>query len=1088
MATQQDVIKQFMAVLDKTTSQGEDALDEAISACTNFSSYADFRAQLLSDCKAVGNATTFLKTYCGIDLSNTDTGAITGSDAGGTTKTSTSVVPESGSLSNFTGNSFTVNGLTVKLGNGDSEGNITSTRTFSDLDDNEAYLWQALYTWWMDGGLDLIADSYGSNYSFTSSSSAVTKTLWIVFSNLGSGTLALTWGGPGYAQKSTSDLRIYINTYYYGNVSGEDGNPGNGQKYLDRTMAHELTHAVMRANIDYFDYLPGFIKEGMAEITHGIDDVRTSAIKTLAGSSTKLAQALDLSVNTVTVSDVASASYAGGYIFLRYLAHQNADLTVNNTTSSTSVKTFAGDDTITNGANKVTVDAGEGDDSIVGGGKNNLYVWTGGNDTIDSFGTTDTLSISGSSFYRTVTGDDILFTADGGSVLLTGTANLSNVNVKGTETTDSTSDTVTVTDSTSSPVTVGSAVKVIDASSRTKAVKITGNSINNTITGGSGNDTLSGLAGNDLLTGGKGNDLFVYSAGKDTVTDYGTGNDKISVTADVEDFAAVGSNFVLGFGSGSSLTVTDAASKKISVVSGKVTSVFTDDGIFNTAGTAVTLNAATTEYTADTKVVTIDAGLTSNATVTGNSKANKVSFGDGENVFIWTKGNDTLENFGTDDLLSIKGSVSDGSVKSGNTYLKVGSSKITVEDSSQITFTDNDGTKVFSGGVFTDDAGSSATLTSATKDFDASDTSFSAVTGNAKANKLTSNSSGMTLTGGKGNDTFVNTGGNDYIVDYGTGSDKISLGSSLEGFSVSDTDVILDLVSGSVTIADGAGKKISLVSGGKTTSNVFVDGGVVNAAGTAVTLDASTKTFTATSKIVTIDADLTSNATITGNAKANKVTLGSGNNVFVWTKGNDIIDNFDDGDRLSITSATVTDGSVKGGNTYLKAGSGKITVKDATTVTFTDTDETKIFNAGIFYNRNETAATLGSAVNTYTATNVKAVTGNAKANKLYAGTSGTSLDGGKGNDSLWGGNGKDTFIFTAGSGTDKIFDFDDNDLLQILNTDGSDGSFTKAALSGSTLTLSVKGGGKVIFNDVTADSTFNINGDTYHVEGKTIVK
>ena len=41
-----------------------------------------------------------MKTYCGIDLTNDDTGAITGADAGGSVvnKTATSIVPEDGDL------------------------------------------------------------------------------------------------------------------------------------------------------------------------------------------------------------------------------------------------------------------------------------------------------------------------------------------------------------------------------------------------------------------------------------------------------------------------------------------------------------------------------------------------------------------------------------------------------------------------------------------------------------------------------------------------------------------------------------------------------------------------------------------------------------------------------------------------------------------------------------------------------------------------------------------------------------------------------------------------------------------------------
>ncbi len=988
MATQQDVIKNFMAILDTTTEKGEDALDAAISAVSNFSSYADFRAQLLSDCKTAGSADNFLRNYCGIILDNSDTGAITGADAGGSTvKTAESIVPESSALINFTGDSFTTNGLTVKLGQVDSEGK-TVARSFSDLSDNEIYIWQSFYTWWLAGGLDLIAESYGENYSFTSKSSAVTKTLWVVLADEGAGSLAVTWGGPGNAQKSTNDLKLHINTYYYGNVSGEDGESNNGQKYLDRTIAHELTHAVMRANIDWFDYLPAFLKEGMADLTHGIDDTRSASLKTLAGSSTKLSQAIVLNTNTVSVSGVTSASYAGGYIFLRYLAYQAANST--------------GTGTVSGGTD---------------------------NDTVAST-------------------------------------------------------TLTVTDSTSSPVTINSAIKVVDASTRTKAVKITGNALANTITGGKNSDTLDGGKGDDVLTGGTGADIFIWSAGNDTVTDYGTGNDKISIgSAQLKNFGANGDDFVFEFDNGS-LILTGAADKKISVTSGKI---YSDDGIFNSAGTSVTLSASTKNFAADSKVVTIDAGLTSNATINGNSIANKVSLG-AENVFVWAKGgNDTLYNFGTDDLISIAGAVSDGSVSSGTTYLKVGSNKITVKNSSLVTFADSSGIKIFDSGIFYDAAKTSATLGSSASNYTAEDGIISII-GNSKANKIISNAAGATLTGGTGNDTFVTAGGNDFITDYGTGYDKISLSSSLENFSVTGGNVVLNLAEGSVTIANGAGKKISLVSGGKTTANIFTDDEILNTAGTAVTLSASTKNYTADSNIVTINAGLTSNATIKGNSKANKIYLGD-ENIFIWAKGgNDTLMNFGADDNLSITGA-VSDGSVSSGNTYLKVGSKKITVKDSSTVTFTDNDGTKIFDGGIFYDAGKTSATLGSSKTNFTATgNVTDITGNAKANKIYAGDAGSTINGCAGNDSLWGGDGSDTFVYFANSGTDKIFDFAEDDLLQILNADGSTGKFTKATFSSSNLTLNVKGGGKIIFSGVDSSSTFNINGEIYHINGKTLSK
>ncbi|MBR1647504.1 MAG: hypothetical protein IJ685_12120 [Selenomonadaceae bacterium] len=631
---------------------------------------------------------------------------------------------------------------------------------------------------------------------------------------------------------------------------------------------------------------------------------------------------------------------------------------------------------------------------------------------------------------------------------------------------------LTVTNVDKSPVMIGSAVEVVDASTRTKAIKITGNALDNTITGGTGKDTLDGNSGDDILTGGNGADVFVYGTGNDTITDYGNGSDKVSLTAVAKSFGFVGDDFVFDFDNGS-LTLTDAADKKISVV-GSVTKIFSVEGIFNSAGTAVTVNAFTTDFTADSKVVTIDAGLTSDATITGNSKANKVSLGD-ENIFVWAKGgNDTLYNFGTDDLISITGAVSDASVKSGNTYLKIGSNKITVKDSAQVTFADNDGTKIFDGGIFFDKYKTSATLASATKNFTATDNVIE-VTGNSKANKIISSTTGATLTGGKGNDTFISAGGNDFITDYGTGSDKISLSSSLERFSVTGSNVALELAEGSVTIANGVGKKISLVSGGKTTANIFTDDGIFNTAGTAVTVNAFTTDFTADSKVVTIDAGLTSNATITGNSKANKIYLGD-ENIFVWAKGgNDTLYNFGTDDLISITGA-VSDVSISGSNSVMKIGTNKITVKDSSQVTFADNDGTKIFDGGIFFDEDKTSATLGSSISNYTATdNVTNIKGNAKANKIYAGDDDTTLTGGKGNDSLWGGDGSDTFHYEKGDGKDVIFGFGDDDLLEIVGLgDNVAGTFNK---SGTELTVKVGSTSVAVLKDFGSTTTFNVTAD-----------
>ena len=507
MATQQEVIQKFMAALDATTLKSTAAVNAALQACSDFSSVQDFRNKIVSDCKSAGDATTFLRDYCGIIIGNADTGAITGSDAeGGLVKTAKSVVQESGDLQDFTGDEFTFDGLTVKLGKGGGTSSVKA-RTFAELSAQEQYIWQSFYSYWLEGSLALIAQSYGENFSFNAASSATVNTLYLIFDNANNGVLASTWGGPVYAQKNTKALELHVNLNFYGKASGVDGVPNSNQNYLDRTLAHEMTHAVMRANVDYFDYLPEWVKEGMAELTHGIDDKRTADLRKLAGSSTLINQVL----SGGTASGVAAPAYSGGYLALRYLAAQAAD---------TYVKTFNGSDDnerfeIFN--DYVTIDAGAGNDTIVNSGANVTFIYSGGNDVIQGFNATSTLSIGGS-YSSVASGDDLILTVGDGSITLAGAASLNAVNII--------SNTTTYDDSSASKVTLGAGIVGADASARTKAIRITGNRYTNSIDGGAGNDyliggkgddTLWGGAGNDTLSGGAGADMLICGAGKDVI-------------------------------------------------------------------------------------------------------------------------------------------------------------------------------------------------------------------------------------------------------------------------------------------------------------------------------------------------------------------------------------------------------------------------------------------------------------------------------------------------------------------------------------------------------------------------------------------
>ena len=101
-----------------------------------------------------------------------------------------------------------------------------------------------------------------------------------------------------------------------------------------------------------------------------------------------------------------------------------------------------------------------------------------------------------------------------------------------------------------------------------------------TLDGGAGNDTLFATSGQ--LTGGNGNDLFIYDGGEVTITDYGTGNDKVSL--------------------GAGWTITDVAGGVLSVSDGENSGTLTLSGYDSNNPEKLTL--VTTTETTNAKGVT----------------------------------------------------------------------------------------------------------------------------------------------------------------------------------------------------------------------------------------------------------------------------------------------------------------------------------------------------------------------------------------------------------------------------------------------------------------------------------------------------
>ena len=285
-------------------------------------------------------------------------------------------------------------------------------RTFDELTQGQKTIIASIFKWWGNNCLTLNEDSYG--IGFESSTAAVTDiglyfyddtitdTTNERYGESNDGNLAVTWsrgtsGGDGNATR----LLMSFNLHYYNNLSVTDMNGEstvNGAGFLPRTAAHELTHANMATNIDYFALLPKFIKEGAAELTHGTDDERGNSIFKNAYDDEWLDASLDLE-NKGTGGQAIGDGYSGGYMFLRYFARNVAlqslfdptefnytegDDSINNTVSGVVINALGGNDHITNEGSDVSINAGAGNDFIKNNGANNVEINGGlGEDTIN---------------------------------------------------------------------------------------------------------------------------------------------------------------------------------------------------------------------------------------------------------------------------------------------------------------------------------------------------------------------------------------------------------------------------------------------------------------------------------------------------------------------------------------------------------------------------------------------------------------------------------------------------------------------------------------------------------------------------------
>ena len=635
-----------------------------------------------------------------------------------------------------------------------------------------------------------------------------------------------------------------------------------------------------------------------------------------------------------------------------------------NESASVTIYGGAGNDSIDNSGDSVTIDGGAGADRIslyssdysADSGKNtiaggagddtvylnsattigNVYVYsTGdGNDTIYNLTSYDTISVGGG-YSTTASGSDVIIKVGSGSMTLKNVKG-TNFKIKGDGNSYTETDTVPAGISisnatlTASTAFTGSKIDLADyptatkvnASALSRGVSIVGTAAANSLKGGKGADTIFGGAGNDTVSLGGGNDVYVYASGNDLIQDYAAGTDKIKLaSASITGASISGSNVVLKTSSGN-ITVKGGKGKQITVID--------KNG-----------NETTNVY----PLSTIPAGISIKSSILTASTAFTGSKIDLADYPTATKVNASALSRG----VSIVGTAAANSLKGGK------------------------GADTIFGGAGND-----------------------------------------TVSLGGGADVYVYASGNDYIHDYKVGEDKIKLASaSITGASISGSNVVLKTSGGNLTVKNGKNKQLTIIDAdGKETSQVYPSLLNYDDSRSSVTLASG---FTGTLKaadydstVKKIDASAPAKVFVNGNAQANTIlgssgadtiygatgadsisgaagadklfgdagndtlwggagndtlTGGAGSDTFVYgsSEGKDVIADYASGDKIKISSGTISKTAYSGQNVVFTVGSGTLTVKNGKGKSISIVDasgrtSTKTYTNGVSYGSNGNVA------------------------------------------------------------------------------------------------------------------------------------
>lgn len=563
----------------------------------------------------------------------------------------------------------------------------------------------------------------------------------------------------------------------------------------------------------------------------------------------------------------------------------------------------------------------------------------------------------------------------------------------------------------------------------TANINATGNAERNRLRGNAGNNRLDGGAEADDMAGGKGNDVYVVDNQLDTVTEQaGEGTDTVQASVSwtlgdhLENLTLTGSGHINGTGNAAANTLTGNTGDNVldgglgadRMVGGAGNDTYYVDSTADVVTEAVDMGIDTVYTSVNlTLAANVENGMLVGqaATLTGNALDNTLVGNELANTLNGDAGNDLLDGGAGADTMA--GGAGD------DTY-----------------FVDHAGDVVTeAAGAGSDHVYASVNWTLAANVENATLAgNATALNGNALDNLLIGNALANTLNGGAGNDT----------LDGGAGADAMNGGAGDDIYYVDHAgDTIVEAAAGGIdTVHSDLAINLAVLGGGQVENAVLGGSAAVNLTGSALANR--------------LEGNAANNV-INGGAGADVMIGGAGNDTYYVDNAADVVTELAGGGTdtvYSYLSAYILGANVERGR-ILASGAADLTGNAAANLIYAGAGNNRIDGAAgndtVNYQYATSGVTVSLEVTTAQATGgsgsdtlvsiehltgstyADTLTGNAGANTIQggggndtiAGAAGNdSLRGGLGNDHLSGGTGNDTYLFARGDGQDVIAESD----------------------------------------------------------------